>query len=219
MFEQANGGTIFLDEIAELDLNLQSKLLRVLQERELTRVGGEEKVKLDVRVIVATHKNLKEEVAQKNFREDLYYRVIGLPIELPALRERGSDVLLLAKYFVEDFCKSNNLPVPSIQADTQEKLLAYHFPGNVRELKALMDVATVLCNGKEITAEDVNLSANPKQQNLINEEKTLKAYTQDIIQHFLRKYDHNVVRVADKLDIGKSTIYKMIQNKELEMPN
>ncbi len=219
LFEQANGGTIFLDEIAELDLNLQSKLLRVLQERELTRVGGEEKVKLDVRVIVATHKNLKEEVAQKNFREDLYYRVIGLPIELPALRERGSDVLLLAKYFVEDFCKSNNLPVPSIQADTQEKLLAYHFPGNVRELKALMDVATVMCNGKEITAEDVNLSANPKQQNLINEEKTLKAYTQDIIQHFLRKYDHNVVRVADKLDIGKSTIYKMIQNKELEMPN
>ena len=82
-----------------------------------------------------------------------------------------------------------------------------------------MDVATVMCNGKEITAEDVNLSANPKQQNLINEEKTLKAYTQDIIQHFLRKYDHNVVRVADKLDIGKSTIYKMIQNKELEMPN
>ena len=215
LFEQANGGTIFLDEIAELDMNLQSKLLRVLQERELTRVGGNETVALDVRVIVATHKNLKEEVAQKNFREDLYYRVIGLPIELPPLRDRGSDVLLLAKYFVEDFCKSNKMNLLIITAEAQDKLMNYHYPGNVRELKAIMDVASVMSNGIEITKEDINLTTVGNNEMLMAEEKTLKEYTQKIIVHFLKKYDNNVVKAANKLDIGKSTIYKMIQNNEI----
>lgn len=106
-FEQANGGTIFLDEIAELDLNIQSKLLRALQEREITRIGGNQRIKLDVRVITATHKDLADEVKAGTFREDLYYRIIGLPIELPPLRDREQDTLILARHFIELFAKEN----------------------------------------------------------------------------------------------------------------
>ncbi|PKO96353.1 MAG: regulator, partial [Bacteroidetes bacterium HGW-Bacteroidetes-9] len=113
-FEEANQGTIFLDEIGDMDLNMQSKLLRVLQEEEVTRVGGSENVKLDVRVIVATHKNLQELVRKGEFREDLYYRLLGLPINLPPLRERGNDIALLARFFVDDFCQKNKMKKLSI---------------------------------------------------------------------------------------------------------
>src|ERR1700734_1771699 len=108
-FEEADKGTLFLDEIGELDINLQAKLLRVLQEREITRIGSNAVTKIDVRIIVATHKNLLEEVKNKTFREDLYYRLIGLPISLPPLRERGSDILILSKHFIDAFCKDNKL--------------------------------------------------------------------------------------------------------------
>src|SRR6201995_1170689 len=118
-FEEANGGTIFLDEIAELDLSVQSKILRVLQEREVVRVGGNESITLDIRVIVATHKNLEEEVKKGNFREDLYYRIIGLPVALPPLRDRGNDVLILAKFFADDFTRSNKLPSVSISKEVK----------------------------------------------------------------------------------------------------
>ena len=214
-FEEANGGTIFLDEIAELDLSLQSKILRVLQEREIIRVGGNEKVKLDVRLVVATHRNLAEEVGKGNFREDLYYRIIGLPIELPALRERGSDVLILAKHFADEFAKENKLGTISITADAKERLMRYNYPGNVRELKAMIDLAVVMSNGEEITAEDISYTSARSDESFINEEKTLRQYTCDIIAHFLKKYDDDVIAVADKLDIGKSTIYKMIQQREI----
>jgi DNA-binding NtrC family response regulator len=214
-FEEANGGTIFLDEIAELDLSLQSKILRVLQEREIIRVGGNEKLKLDVRLIIATHKNLGEEVKKGNFREDLYYRIIGLPIELPPLRERGSDVLILAKHFADEFCKENKLTPVAIAGDAKEKLMRYNYPGNVRELKAIIDLAVVMSNGQEIISDDISYGASASGENFINEEKTLRQYTCFIVKHFLKKYDNDVLLVADKLDIGKSTIYKMIQQKEI----
>lgn len=214
-FEEANGGTLFLDEIAELDLSLQSKLLRVLQERELERIGGHEKVKLDVRIIVATHKNLAAEVQKGTFREDLYYRIMGLPIELPPLRDRGNDVLLLAKYFIDEFCRDNHLPSITLTADAKEKLSGYSFPGNVRELKAMMDLAAVMSNGKEITADDISFTSARGQEMLLSKERTLREYNIEISKSFLKKYDNNVVRVAQKLDIGKSTIYKMIQDKEI----
>jgi two-component system, NtrC family, response regulator AtoC len=217
-FEEANKGTIFLDEIAELDLSLQSKLLRVLQEREVVRVGGNEKVNLDVRIIVATHKNLLDEVKKGNFREDLFYRVMGLPIDLPPLRDRGNDILLLAKFFLEEFCKSNKMGSISIAPDAMEKLMKYNYPGNVRELKALIDLSAVMCDGKQITAPDIFFaSASASNEVVSTEEKTMKEYTIEIIKRFLKKYDNNVVKVADKLDIGKSTIYKMIQNNELSL--
>lgn len=214
-FEEANKGTLFLDEIAELDLSLQSKLLRVLQEREVIRVGGNEQVALDVRIIIATHKNLAVEVKRGAFREDLYYRIIGLPVELPPLRERGNDVVLLAKFFLDEFCNGNKMPAISISAPAKEKLMRYAYPGNVRELKAIMDLAAVMCDGTEVLEDDIRFTSVSGQELLLTEEKTLREYTADIIKSYLRKYDNNVVRVADKLDIGKSTIYKMIQNKEI----
>ena len=214
-FEEANKGTLFLDEIAELDFSLQSKLLRVLQERELTRVGGNEKVKLDVRLIIATHRNLADEVRQGKFREDLYYRILGLPIALPPLRERGNDILLLAKFFLDNFCQENRMPGRQLSAGAKEKLMKYPFPGNVRELKAIADLAAVMSEGEEIREEDIHFSAPGGNNFLLTEEKTLKDYTIHIIQHFLKKYDNNVLTAAEKLGIGKSTIYKLIQQKEI----
>lgn len=214
-FEEANGGTIFLDEIAELDLNLQSKLLRVLQEREIERVGGNELIKLDVRLIVATHKNLQEEVDNGNFREDLYYRIVGLPIALPPLRERGNDILILAKYFTDLFAKENKMGTLSLSHDAKEKLMKYHYPGNVRELKSMIDLSAVMCDGKEIKAEDINYTSTKANKAFMLEEKTLQEYTIDIIKFFLKKYD-DIGLVADKLGIGKSTLYKMIKRGELD---
>jgi DNA-binding NtrC family response regulator len=218
-FEEADKGTIFLDEIAEADLNLQTKLLRVLQERELVRVGGNDTVKLDVRIIVATHKNLADEVKKGNFREDLYYRVIGLPIELPPLRDRENDVLLLAKYFSDSFCKDNKMPLLHLSTLACEKLCNYPFPGNVRELKAIVDLAAVMCDGKEITEHDIMFNAAKGNDFFMTEEKTLKDYTNYIVEHFMNKYDNDIPKVAEKLEIGKSTIYKMIQNSDIIIKN
>ncbi|MFZ4056708.1 MAG: sigma-54-dependent transcriptional regulator [Ferruginibacter sp.] len=214
-FEEAHQGSIFLDEIAELDLSVQSKLLRVLQEREMTRVGGNDKVKLDVRLIVASHKNLAEEVKKGNFREDLFYRVIGMPIELPPLRDRGNDVLILAKFFADEFVKDNKLSSLVLTNEAREKLLHYNYPGNIRELKAIVDLACVMCDEKDIKPDDIVFTVAVNNQPFSAEEKTLRQYTCDIINNFLKKYDGDVVRAAQKLDIGKSTIYKMIQNKEI----
>lgn len=211
-FEQAEGGTIFLDEIAELDLNLQSKLLRVLQEREVIRLGGKETIKFNARLIVATHKDLAQEVKKGNFREDLYYRIIGLPIELPPLRERGNDILLLAKYFMDSFVKENKMKPISISKEAKEKLLKYPFPGNIRELKSIVDLACVMCDGKEILSDDLTFTSINNTNFFLSEEKTLKEYTTEIILHYLRKNNNDVLKTAKKLDIGKSTIYNLIQS-------
>ncbi|MEN2281461.1 sigma-54 dependent transcriptional regulator [Algoriphagus sp. SE2] len=214
-FEEANGGTIFLDEIAEMDLNLQSKLLRVLQERELTRVGGNEPVKLDVRILTATHKNLSEEVRKGNFREDLFFRIMGLPIELPPLRERGSDVLILAKHFIDEFVKINKIPSLSLAADAKDKLLKYPFPGNIRELKAVIELAAVMADGQEIKADDISFFSLQKENVFLMENKTLRQHTCDIVNYYLKKNNGDVIETARALDIGKSTIYKMIQEGEI----
>ena len=216
-FEEANGGTLFLDEIAELDLSLQSKILRVLQERELKRVGGNENVKLDVRLIVATHKNLVEEVKKGNFREDLFYRIMGLPVELPPLRDRGNDVLILARHFLEEYCAANKLGNITISADAKDKLMKYYYPGNVRELKAVIELSAIMCEGLVIKEDDIHFANVSPDDFFIAEEKTMKEYTSDIIKHYLKKYENDVIKVAEKLNIGKSTIYKLIQKKEIQL--
>lgn len=216
-FEEANGGTIFLDEIGELDLSVQSKLLRVLQERELTRIGGKEKIKLDVRIIVATHKNLADEVEKGNFREDLYYRIIGLPIELPPLRDRETDILLLAKFFLEEFSRDNRMKITGFTTAAKTKLMQYQYPGNVRELKAIIDLAAVMCSGEEVDAGDITFTKAKSPELMMTDEKTFREYTVQIIQYYLKKYNGNVLTVAKKLDLGKSTIYKMIQEKEVSV--
>lgn len=214
-FELAHKGTIFLDEIVDMDMNMQTKLLRVLQEKEFTRVGGNEVIKTDARVICATNKNMQEEVKNGNFREDLYYRLLGLPIELPPLRQRGNDILILAKYFVDEFCKENKLPVLNISEKAKEKLMKYPFPGNVRELKAVMELAAVLANSETIEEDDITFSSTNSVSDFLLEENTLQAYVRKIIKYYLEKYDNNVMTVARKLDVGKSTIYRMIKNQEI----
>lgn len=214
-FEEANNGTLFLDEIGELDINLQAKLLRVLQEREVTRIGSNEVTAVNARIIVATHRNLLDEVKNKTFREDLYYRLIGLPISLPPLRERGNDILVLSKHFMDLFCKENNLPKKSLSQEAQQKLLAYAFPGNVRELKSIIELAVVMTDEEVVSPEHITINTNAAVNDLLNTERSLKEYEIDIIQHYLDKYDKDVLLVAKKLDVGKSTIYRMIQAGEL----
>lgn len=214
-FEEAAGGTLFLDEIGEMQLPMQAKLLRVLQEKEISRVGGNQVVKVDFSLIVATNRNLAEEVKKGNFRDDLYYRLLGLSIHLPPLRERGNDIALLAKHFIKNFCLENGMNPLSIEPQAVEKLMSYSWPGNVRELKAVTDLACVMASGGVITANEIVFHASSKPENLIGEELTLKAYEKKIISFFLAKYDNNVLEVARRLDIGKSTIYRMLQQGEI----
>ncbi len=216
-FEEAEGGTLFLDEIGEMDITLQSKLLRVLQEKEVTRVGGNQVIKLDVRIIVATHKNLQEEVKTGKFREDLYYRILGLPIHLPPLRERGQDTIVLAKHFLDSFSKENQLKKFRITAEAQDKLLAYPFPGNVRELKSVIELAAVMAEDNEIKPVDINFNNSRGDDAFLLNEMTLEEYTYRIIRSYLNKYDDNVLEVAKKLGIGKSSIYRYL--KEMDAKN
>ena len=215
-FEEAEEGTIFLDEIGEMDLNLQAKLLRVIQEREISRIGGNDIIKLDIRLIVATHRDLAEEVKKGTFREDLYYRLLGLPVQLPPLRDRGKDIIILAKFFLTQFSKDNDLPALKLGAEAQEKLMNYPFPGNVRELKSIIELAAVMANEDEVNASDISFNSVSKETNFLFEEMTLRDYTFKIIRYFLEKYDNNVLQVADKLDIGKSTIYRYLKEMEEE---
>lgn len=213
-FEEANGGTLFLDEIGDMDVNMQTKLLRVLQEEEFSRIGSNKVVKTDCRIMVATHKNLSNEVKKGHFRQDLYYRLLGLPIELPPLREREQDVVYLAKQFIKEFGKSNNLPKKELTSAAIKKLNKYDFPGNVRELKAIIELAMVLSSDEGITDNDITFNNNLGLDDLFNKEMTLKEYNQKIIEYYLKKNNEDIRTVAQKLDIGKSTIYRMIQNKK-----
>ncbi|OWP63755.1 regulator [Hymenobacter amundsenii] len=218
-FEQAHQGTLFLDEVAELDLSLQAKLLRVLQEREVSRVGGTAPIAFDARLMVATHRDLLLEVREGRFREDLYYRLLGLPIVLPPLRERGQDVLLLAEAFLHDFCQQNNMATCTLSEDARRKLLHYGFPGNVRELKALVELASVLAENGQIEPQDLptrDLRPDAAMAGSADGE-SLRVQMARIVQGYLDRYEGNILQVAAKLQIGKSTIYRMIQNQEVQI--
>jgi len=214
-FEEANGGTIFFDEIAEMDIDLQVKILRAIQEREITRVGGSSVIKVDVRIITATNKDLQEEVRKGRFREDLYYRLLGLPVILPPLSERENDIIILANHFLKDFCKENNLPKKEFSSKARSKLLSYHYPGNVRELKAIVELSVVMSNQQVIDEEDIMFSPTNTGIDIFAQEMTLREYENKIIKHYLEKNNNNVVLVAKKLDIGKSKIYNMIKSGEI----
>ncbi|MDR0239386.1 MAG: sigma-54 dependent transcriptional regulator [Deltaproteobacteria bacterium] len=154
-FEVADGGTIFLDEIGEMDLSLQVKILRVLQEKEIERVGGAGMKKVDVRIVAATNRDLENEVSQGRFREDLYYRLNVIPLHLPPLRERDSDVLLLAEHFLARFCVRKNRPCLVLDPDVRKILLAYPWPGNVRELENFMERMSILVDGEVVHPGDL----------------------------------------------------------------
>jgi len=215
-FEEANKGTLFLDEISEMDLAMQAKVLRVLQEQELSRVGSNELVKISVRIIVATNRNLLEQVKKGRFREDLYYRLLGMPIHIPALRERGNDIILIAKHFIDEFCNENTLTKRVLDVEAKKKLMFYSFPGNIRELKSIVELACVMSESEEINAEHIQI--NNQNNNLLQTDSlTLKQYTTKLIQHYLDINNYDVLKVASLLDIGKSTIYRMISNNEIKL--
>jgi DNA-binding NtrC family response regulator len=168
LFEAADKSTLFLDEIGELNVNMQSKVLRALQEREIRRVGSHESVKIDVRIIVATNRNLEEEVARGAFREDLYYRLNVVTIAVPPLRERSTDIPQLAEYFVKRLCEEAGRPVLPITTEAMRLLLHYHWPGNVRQLEAVLQRAVLLSDGQKIDYTDlpieVRFSALPSRE-------------------------------------------------------
>ncbi len=215
MIEEANQGTLFLDEIAEMDLTMQTKLLRVLQEREIRRLGSTQNIKVDIRLITATHKNLADEVSKGNFRADLFYRLMGLPIHLVPLRDRGNDIILLARHFIDSYCKEHNRKKLTLSEDAVRKLLSYKFPGNVRELKASIELATILTEDKVIAARHLNFMPVMSQEDDSTDEMTLDDHIGRIVGSYLRKNNNNPTLVSKKLDISRSTIYRYIKKYNL----
>jgi len=211
-FEQAEGGTLLLDEISEMDLSIQAKLLRVLQEKELTRVGGQKVIPIHCRIVSTSNRRMEELVQSGKFREDLYFRLVGMRVELPPLRQRGEDIVLLAQHFVDAFCAENQLETKRLAPASQTRLLAYPWPGNIRELKSVVELATVMSGEGMIHPEDILLKEPLRPDLPLHHDMTLEEYNKHLIRNYLRKYDDNVVLVADKLGIGKSTIYRMLKD-------
>ena len=212
-FEEAHGGTLFLDEIAEMDISLQAKLLRALQEKEIVRVGSNKPVKTDCRIIVATNKKLQDLVMEGKFREDLYYRLFGLSVELPPLRDRGKDIITLSKHFIKEFCAENNFPLKSLSKTAIDKLLSYSYPGNIRELKSVIELAVTVTDSDEISADNIILGNEALIPENIDKEMTLREYNIRIVKSYLKKYNDNNL-VADKLGIGVATVYRMLKEEK-----
>jgi two-component system, NtrC family, response regulator HydG len=226
-FELADGGTLFLDEVGDLPPDVQVKLLRVLQEREFERVGGTETVKVDVRVISATHGDLERQIASGTFREDLYYRLDVFPILLPPLRDRQSDIPLLAEHFLQKYASGAGKPVLGIDATAVAALTAYPWPGNVRELENLIERALILARGSEITAADLEFTrrraaspmtstelratdgARPLNERLHDQERGAIIAAIDSSQG-------NIAHAARTLGINRSTLYYRLRKHGLE---
>lgn len=205
-FEFANGGTIFLDEIGEMSANIQVHLLRVLEEKEFTRVGGNEPIRVDVRVISATNKDLRKAIEKQEFREDLYYRLNVVNIELPPLRERKEDVPLLAEHFLNKFVADNRKEVTGFSPDAMEFLLDYDWPGNVRELENAIERAVILAKDSIITVADLP-QENLSLVRLASTGKNLKEVEKNHVLNVLRKAGGNYSEAARILGISRMTLY------------
>ncbi|MDZ7725566.1 MAG: sigma-54 dependent transcriptional regulator [candidate division KSB1 bacterium] len=221
-FEQANGGTIFLDEIGLMSPATQSKILRVLQERELERVGGSELIHVDVRIISATNKDLEAEVKEGTFREDLFYRISVFPIKLPPLKDRKEDIPHLAAYFLKKYNQQEDKAIEAVSPDALELLMAYHWPGNVRELENAIERAVVLSNGKEIVANDLPPAVKSLGEKRIYEsDNTLASWVEKLEEKALRQAllecEGNISKAAKKLGIGRATIYRKAKKYGLPM--
>ena len=212
-FELADGGTIFLDEIGEINQATQVKLLRVLQERKFERVGGEKTIEVNVRVVAATNKNLEQEVRLGNFREDLYYRLNVIRIEMPSLRERKDDIPLLMHSFLRQFNIENEKNITGFDNRSKSAMIKYNWPGNIRELKNCVESAVVMCTGNQIKIEDLPNSVRAK-----SEEHTIQipvGITMDeaekiIIQENLAANNGNKSKTADMLGIGRKTLHRKL---------
>ena len=218
-FELADGGTIFLDEIGEVNLSTQVKLLRVLQEHKFERVGGEKSIEVDVRVVAATNRNLEDQVKEGKFREDLFYRLNVVRIEMPALRERMDDIPLLMHGFLREFNIENKKNIKGFDKASKAAMIKYNWPGNIRELKNAVESAVVMCTGDEIKIEDL-----PRALRSQGEEKVITipiGITMDeaekiIIQENLAANKGNKSRTADILGIGRKTLHRKLEELQIE---
>lgn len=208
-FEQAQNGTLFLDEIGNLSLPLQAKLLRALQTRVITKVGGDKEIPVDVRIISATNKDLKKEVSEGRFREDLFYRLAGFQIEVPSLRERKDDIIGLAKHFLVIYSKKYQKCIESIDKEAQKYLKEQNWPGNIRELKHLMEKAVIFAEGNILKTED--LKAGDIQ--FSNNEKSLDE--KEMISEALSKTGRNISRAAKILNMSRPTLYSKMNKYNL----
>ncbi|HET7435492.1 MAG TPA: sigma-54 dependent transcriptional regulator [Thermoanaerobaculia bacterium] len=215
-FELADGGTLFLDEIGDMSLKTQAKVLRVLQEQTFQRVGGQQTIKVDVRVIAATNKDLEAEIANGSFRSDLYYRLNVIPIEVPPLRVRGNDVVLLAEHFLRRFAAESGYPKKKLSPAAAAKLKSYAWPGNVRELRNVIERLAILLQNDLIEAEDIALGARSEAAapSSIAMNLTLKEARDEFEKQYilarLREYGNNVSRTADALGVERSNLYRKL---------
>ncbi|MCB9730500.1 MAG: sigma-54-dependent Fis family transcriptional regulator [Deltaproteobacteria bacterium] len=217
-FEAAHGGTLFLDEIGETPPALQSKLLRVLQERRFERVGGNRSVDVDVRIVTATHRDLAAEVRAGRFREDLYYRLAVVPLTLPPLRERGRDVVVLARHFAAALARKHHRAAPRLAADAEDALLGHDWPGNARELQNTIERAVILSRGEVLTRADLWLPGDPARGVSGGGESlplNLKALERDAIQRALDQTEGNRRAAADLLGIGLRTLHYKLNEYDL----
>jgi DNA-binding NtrC family response regulator len=221
-FEQAQGGTLFLDEIGEIDATIQIKLLRFLGERTFERVGSSKTLTADVRLVAATNKNLEELVKAGTFREDLFYRLWVVPINLPPLRERVGDIPLLARAFLKEFAKENNKPVSDFTSDAMDALILHRWPGNVRELRTAMEHAVVLSRGEKISLRDLppsvrNPAAAPEPQQLLaKNEITVKEAEKQLLIRALKETGGSRTLAAKKIGMSRRTLYRKLRAYGLE---
>ena len=213
-FELADGGTLFLDEIGEIDAQTQVKLLRVLQEREFERVGGEKTISVDVRVIAATNRDLKEEVRKGNFREDLYFRLAVVEIGVPPLRERKEDIDLLSLSFVKEVAKENGREIDCISPHARKALFSYSWPGNIRELKNCMESAVVMAKGKTIEYDDLpsHIRGESEKEKSISLDLpiTMEDAEKAIILETISFAGGNKTKAAEILGIGRKTLHRKL---------
>ncbi len=228
-FELAKGGTIFLDEIGEMEMSLQAKILRVIQQKEFERIGGNELIKTDVRIISATNRDLKAAVENKLFREDLYYRLNSFPIHIPALRERKSDIVVLVNHFVEHFNHKLGKQIKGVTKLALKVIYDYEWPGNVRELENTIERCMILTDKEYVDidvlpvnitsqAGNINLGANAV---LFGDESPIIPFEklkEEAIRHALRSTNGNIVEAARKLKIGRATLYRLMDKYKIESP-
>jgi Nif-specific regulatory protein len=226
-FEVANGGTIFLDEIGDISFDVQVRLLRVLQERSFERVGGHENIKINIRVIAATGQNLEKAISEGRFREDLFYRLNVFPIHLPPLKERRSDIMLLADHFLQKYNERYNKNIRRISTAAINMMMSYHWPGNVRELENCIERAVLTCSDDVIhgymlppslqTSDETDTAILPKDG--VNLETTVKSYERELIVDALKKYRGNVASVSRHLQTTQRILHYKIKNLSIEPRN
>jgi two-component system nitrogen regulation response regulator NtrX len=217
-FELADGGTLFLDEVGDMSLSAQAKVLRVLQESVFERVGGTETKRVDVRVLAATNKNLIEEAGKGRFREDLFYRLNVVPIRIPPLRERASDIKMLAEYFLREVAGELGRSLKKLSPDALDALMAYSWPGNVRELRNLIERLCILTSGDVIRRDDLPALTIVREEDARKDPFGLRTYQEfkdfmekEYLERKLRENNGNVSRTARQLDMQRSNLYKKLE--------